>query len=179
MIAYCKKAHPNGFEVQVPVHQGIFVHDSKAGKGVTYPVVKTDGEYSDFLYWTFSGRPPGVGDSDSEDFEVPRWRSAAFAATYTQSGKARVAFKGRTVTSIDGIYLTVAPSSPAIYRAVIETTSGATLIDPVAPAGTLVTAVGLERDGMRNGWLAVAASMLNPITSESWAGVYVTRTDKK
>lgn len=142
----------------------------------TKPRLRT---YFDFLYWTFSGRPPGVGDSDSEDFDPPRWRSAAFAVTYTRGGKAQVAFKARQPTMIDGIYLTVAPSSPAVYRTVVETTSGATLIDPAAPAGTYVTAVGLERDGLRNGWLAVAASMLNPATSESWAGVYVTRTDKK
>jgi hypothetical protein len=41
-----------------------------------------------------------------------------------------------------------------------------------------VTSVGIERDGLRNRWLAVAASMLDAVTSESWAGVYVTRTGK-
>ncbi len=177
VIEYCNQTYPTGFKVNVPVNQGFFVHDIKEGR--TYPVIKTGGEYSDFLYWTFSGRPPGVGDGDTEDFEPPRWRSAAFVATYSRSGKAQVAFKARRPTMIDGIYLTVAPSSPAIYRTVVETNSGGTLIDPAAPAGTFVTAVGLERDGLRNGWLAVAASMLNPVTSESWAGVYVTRTDKK
>jgi hypothetical protein len=178
VIAFCNSTHPFGLTVNVPVNQGFFVHDAKAGK--TYPVVKTGGEYVDFLYWTFSGRPPGVGDSDSEDFEDPRWRSASFVATYTSSGKAQVAFKARKPTSpvIDGIYLTVAPSSPAIYSTVAETTSGATLIDPAAPAGAKVTAVGIERDSLRNGWLAIAASMLDPITSESWAGVYVTKTGK-
>ena len=135
----------------------------------------------DFLYWVFSGRPPGVGDSESEDFEDPRWRSAAFAATYGQGGKAQVAFKARKPTEpvTDGIYLAVAPSSTSIYRTVVETTMGATLIDPLAPAGAAVTAVGIERDGLRNGWLAITASMLDASTSESWAGVYVTRTDGK
>jgi hypothetical protein len=177
VIAFCKATYPNGFTVNVPVNQGFFVHDIKEGR--TYPVIKTGGEYNDFLYWTFSGRPPGVGDSDSEDFEDPRWRSAAFAAVYTKAGKAQVAFKARRMTGIDGIYLTATPSSPAIYRTVVETTSGATLIDPTAPAGTFVTTVGLERDSLRNGWLAVVASMLNPVTSESWAGVYLTRTERK
>jgi hypothetical protein len=179
VIAFCNLTYPNGLAVNVPVNQGFFVHDVKEGK--TYPVVKTGGEYVDFLYWTFSGRPPGVGDSDSEDFEDPRWRSAAFAATYSDDGKARVAFKARKPTApvIDGIYLTVAPSSPSIYRTVVETTSGATLIDPAAPAGAKVTAVGLERDGMRNGWLTIAASMLDPVTSASWAGTYLTRTERK
>jgi hypothetical protein len=177
VIAFCNKTYPNGFTVSVPVHQGFFVHDVKEGR--TYPVVKTGGEFSDFMYWTFSGRPPGVGDSDSEDFEDPRWRSAAFAAVYTRNGKAMVAFKARRPTLTDGIYLTSTPSSPAIYRTVVETTSGATLIDPAAPAGTFVTSVGIERDGLRNGWLAVVASMLNPLTSESWAGVYLTRTERQ
>jgi hypothetical protein len=31
---------------------------------------------------------------------------------------------------------------------------------------------------LRNGWLAITASMLDPITSESWAGVYTTRTKR-
>ena len=42
-----------------------------------------------------------------------------------------------------------------------------------------MTSVGLERDGLRNGWLSIAASMLDPVTGESWAGVYLTRTDRK
>ena len=50
------------------------------------------------------------------------------------------------------------------------------LLDPYAPAGALVTTVGLEREGLRNEWLAITASMLDPITQESWAGVYVART---
>jgi hypothetical protein len=179
VIAFCNLKYPNGLNVDVPANQGFFVHDLEAGK--TYPVVKTGGEFVDLLYWTFSGRPPGVGDSDSEDFEDPRWRSAAFAATYTRNGKAQVAFKARkpTVPAIDGLYLTVAPASPSIYRTIVETGSGATLIDPAAPAGAKVTTVGLERDGLRNGWLTIVASMLDPITSESWAGVYLTRTGKR
>ena len=39
-----------------------------------------------------------------------------------------------------------------------------------------VTSVGIERDGLRNGWLAVAASMGDE--ENSWAGVYLTRTGK-
>lgn len=179
VIAFCNLQYPNGLNVNVPANQGFFVHDVKTGK--THAAAKTGGEYVDFLYWTFSGRPPGVGDSDSEDFEDPRWRSAAFAASYTSRGKAMLAFKARKPTSpvTDGLYLTVAPASPAIYRTIVETASGATLIDPAAPAGAKVTTVGLERDSLRNGWLTIVASMLDPVTSESWAGVYLTRTDKK
>jgi hypothetical protein len=50
-------------------------------------------------------------------------------------------------------------------------------IDPQAP-GKVIT-VGIERDGLRDGWLAVAVGMLDPVSSEGWAGVYLTRTDGK
>jgi hypothetical protein len=58
----------------------------------------------------------------------------------------------------------------------VETGMPGALLDPYAPAGALVTTVGLEREGLRNEWLAITASMLDPITQESWAGVYVART---
>lgn len=59
---------------------------------------------------------------------------------------------------------------------VVETGTDGTLIDPLAPAGVLVTSVDIERDGLRNGWLAIAASMGDE--ENSWAGVCVTRTGK-
>ena len=171
VIAFCNMTYPAGYSVQIPVNQGFFVHDSQTRK--TYPVVKTGTEYLDFLYWTFSGRPPGVGESDAEDFEAPRWRSAAFAATYSQASKSQVAFKGRKQSMTDGIYLTTATSSPTVITKVIETGMDGSVIDPQA-AGVPVISVGLERDGLRNGWLAIAASMANADTG--WAGVYLTRT---
>lgn len=178
VIAYCNQVHPTGLTVQVPLAQGFFIHDLEARK--SYPVVKAGGDYLDFLYWTFSGRPPGVGESDAEDFEAPRWRSAAFVATFGRGSSAQVAFKGRKSAApvTDGIYLAVASSSPALIRPVVETNSPARLLDPAAPVGAAVTSVGVERDSLRNGWLAITASMLDPITSESWAGVYTTRTKR-
>ena len=176
VIAFCKEKYPLGYVVTIPVHQGFFVHDAELHK--TRAVVKTGSEYSDFLYWVFSGRPPGVGDDESEDFEDPRWRASAFTAVYRQGDKAQVAFKGRkpTVPTTDGIYLTVVPASPQVIRTVVDTNTPGTLIDPESPAGTKVISVGVERDALRKGWLAITASMLNATTSESWAGVYVTRT---
>ncbi|WP_147321322.1 hypothetical protein [Rhodoferax lacus] len=171
VIAFCNTTYPNGHDVQVLTHQGIFVFDTESRK--TYVAAKTGADYLDFLYWTFSGRPPGVGDADSEDFEDPRWRSASFAATFTQNSKAQVAFKGRKQSMTDGIYLTVAPASPQIIRTVIETGMDGARLDTRA-AGIPVTAIGIERDGLRNGWLAIAASMANEVSS--WAGVYLTRT---
>jgi hypothetical protein len=92
-----------------------------------------------------------------------------------------VAFKARRPTSpvTDGIYLALPSASrPPLPSTVIETQSPATLLDPMAPAGAAVISVGLERDGLRNRWLAITASMLDAVSSESWAGVYLTRTGK-
>lgn len=185
LIQYCKD-HAETPQwtttVQVPSKQGFFVHNAQTGQ--TYPVAKTGSVYTDFVYWTFSGRPPGVGDeSDSEDFEEPRWRSAAFAAVWGQMPKAQVAFKGRravtSTTTVDGIYITaVRPSSTPGISTVAETGWDASRIDPSCTAASVIpiTALGIERDGLRNGWLAFAASMANE--DASCAGVYVTRTVK-
>ncbi len=50
-------------------------------------------------------------------------------------------------------------------------------IDPQAPANSIVTAVGIERDGFRNGNLAISVSMLfdDPVTPLGWAGLYMTK----
>jgi len=181
VIAWCMEKSPKGdgiYQQDVPEEQGFFVHNARTGK--TYIVAKTGGVYADFLYWTFSGRPPGVGDSDSEDFEEPRWRSAAFAAVSGNTPRAQVAFKGRKTGSptIDGIYITlVGPSLTPEIRTVAETgpSSGGGMIDDYA-AGMPITALAIERDGLRNGWLAFSASMGSEVAS--WAGVYVTRTLK-
>lgn len=171
VVAFCNTTYPTGYSVQIPMNQGFFVHDSQTSK--TYPVVKTGSDYSDFLYWTFSGRPPGVGESDAEDFEAPRWRSAAFAAMYSQAGKAQVAFKGRKQSLVDGIYFTIPTAKTQVISKVIETGMDGSTIDPQATGIPLIS-VGLERDGLRNGWLAIAASMAN--AEAGWAGVYLTRT---
>lgn len=181
VIAYCNTQYPNGNAVDIPVYQGFFVHDLKTGQ--TLPVAKTGpaSAYLDFMYWVFSGRPPGVGEGDTEDFEAPRWRSSAFAAAYTTKSKAaEVAFKARKqleggLVPVDGIYLK--SPSVSVISTVVETGSLGNLIDPLAP-GKVIT-VGIERDGLRNGWLALAVGMLDPVSSEGWAGVYLTRTDGK
>jgi hypothetical protein len=115
VVAYCKELYGDGttagsvdlgFHTTVPVHQGIFVHDIISH--LTWPVAKTPNNYSDFVYWNFSGKVPppkggsggdgengedntsvvaaaeGPGDSggmDGEtDGEPARWRSASFVA---------------------------------------------------------------------------------------------------
>lgn len=52
-------------------------------------------------------------------------------------------------------------------------TTPGTDVDPQAPIGSFVTAVGIERDALRGGRLAITASMLEPVSGEAWAGIYV------
>lgn len=68
------------------------------------------------------------------------------------------------------------PSTKPKLLPLVDTQTPASAIDPAAPAGAMVTTVGIERDGLRNGWLAISASMLDEVTGEAWAGVYTTRT---
>jgi len=181
LIAYCNEQYPNGFEVLVPVHQGIFVYDTVLGSAVQIASTGQDG-IEDFVYWGFSGRPPGVGgggEGETEDQEPPRWRSASFVAVSGDALAAYgVAFKARR-NGVDGIYIRhggVSPLGP-LATALEVGQSGAPL-DPEAPEGSLVAAVGLERDGFRQGRLALNASMLaegeTEEESEGWAGIYLT-----
>ena len=179
MIASCNAMYPNGYEAQIPVHQGVFVYDMTTKTLI--PITKTSsGEFSDFVYWVFSGRPPNVGGSESDlggtDAvpEPPRWRSSSFITVAGQPGDSfKVAFKAAT-GSVDGIYLAEGPN-PMPIQAVIDTTFPGPNIDPEAPAGSTITTVGIERDSLRNNWLVVTSSMLDAITTESNAGVYLTQ----
>ena len=103
-------------EKEVPVNQGIFVYDT-VGKGKLRLVARAgvDAGFDDFVYWNYSGAPPGVGESEG-DAEPPRWRSSAFLAVSQRAGATfRVAFLARNgdidpdtnlyVDPVDGIYL--------------------------------------------------------------------------
>lgn len=176
VIAYCLANYPDGHLVAIPVHQGIFVADAVSGR--IYPIAKTlaDG-YTDFMYWVFSGRPPGTGGGDEPSLEPPRWRSSAFSALYGVPGwEVQTAFKA-TRQGMDGIYVRRGRSlaSPLVTFVETQTINGQA-IDPSAPANSIVTAVGIERDGFRNGNLVVAVSMLyeDALTSIGWAGLYMT-----
>ena len=81
--------------------------------------------------------------------------------------------------AIDGIYLTVAGEQPAVVRTVVDTQTGGAQLDPLAPGGSRIVALGIERDGLRNGWLTLNASMLDETTGEAWAGVYLTRSRRR
>jgi len=180
-IAYCKKTAPlPGFitRVSVPVNQGIFLHDTVSGKTLMVARSGTGEAFEDFLYWVYSGRPPGTGNSpDDSDGEPPRWRSSAFAAV---DGTRGVIFKGSrspipevTVPS-SGIYA-VGYAKGALSDVVpaIEVGNLVAKLDPNAPADSTVSSVGIEREAFRNGWVTMTMSSINP-AGESWAGIYAT-----
>lgn len=183
---YCTTTYPAGFTTTVPVHQGIFVHDTRTGH--TRAVAKAPDDFTDFLYWNFSGMVPGSEHED--DGERARWRSAAFVAVsglvddrHTDATFHAV-FKARTarvvgsayVEALDGLYLGAGPGARRIAT-LVRTGMDGTLIDPAAvdaDTGTRlpVTDAGVERDGLRGRWLAITVRMGND--DDGWAGVYVT-----
>jgi len=182
LLDYCNEQHPDGLEVQIPVNQGIFVRDTVSG--VTHLVSRTGrDDMEDYLFWVFSGRVPGVGggDGEEEDSEEPaRWRSSAYAALSTGNGPPRVAFQAQR-DGLDGIYLRERFNAPVPLKTIAEVaTTPGQLLDPNAPADSYVSSVAMERDGFRNGQIAITASMLyidpvDPEETESWAGLYTSQ----
>lgn len=191
-VAYCKDTYPDGFTTTVPVHQGIFVHDTLTGR--TFALAKAPDDFSDFTYWNFSGLVPTTGESD-ETGEPARWRSATFVAVSglvdgsTQNGVFHAAFKARTgqvvdgayVTPIDGIYLRRGPGASPI-AIVVQTGMRGTVFDPAAIDPDTreplpVTEMGLERDGFRGSSLAINVSM--GTEEAGWAGIYLTTVPRR
>lgn len=163
LIDYCNQLYPDGFTTTVPTYQGIYLADLLDGSiDLIASTWGSDG-FTDFIYWGFSGRPPGVGGGDEEAEELARWRSTSFIA----GDNGMVAFKGSKGDGF-GLYLHTDPSSPLLTIA--EAGADGSLIDPDA-AGMPIVGLGIERDGFRNSWLAITASMANE--TESMAGVYV------
>jgi hypothetical protein len=193
--AFCNQQYPDGYTVQVPVHQGIFVHDTRTGQ--TSAVAKTPDQYSDFVYWNFSGRVPGTGEGDEEDGEPARWRSASFVAvsglidgkqkdaTFHTAFKARKGSvaNGAYVDAVDGIYLRKGPGASGMTTVAATGMSGLHFDpqasydhdgNPATPPATLpVTEMGLEREGLRGNTLVINLSM--GTEEEGWAGIYMTR----
>lgn len=191
IIAYCEGVDPNSVfdpvthrwyqDKQVMLNQGIFVYDIIADQG--YLVSDTNSDFNDFLYWVYSGRPPGVGTGEegSDEEEPPRWRSAAFVA----SSDGVVVFKARTaeqnevgeyINPVDGIYM-----RDAIYRTpiqmLVETGMDSNLLDPSIPGGVLpIVGVGIERDGFRENKLAITATMAD--AENGWGGIYIANIDR-
>ena len=159
----------NYCEQQVPVEQGLYVRRA-TGNIKLIARAGVGQQFSDFLFWTFSGRPPGVGESDSEDFEPPRWRSTAFISVSRKLAIVASAFKAVTSAGAVGVFRKPTLLKPILPVMVVG--DDAAGIDAAAPAGSKVSSVGIEREGLRNCVLAVNAGFLNESTGETWAGVY-------
>jgi hypothetical protein len=176
-------------EKEVPINQGIFVYDS-VGMGKLRLVARAGAgaEFDDFVYWNYSGAPPGAGESEG-DAEPPRWRSSAFLAVSQRAGAtSRTAFLARRGEidaetnlyddPVDGIYLAVqlGAANPRLTT-LVQTGMDGTVLDPAAvdPASgdaLPITSVALERDAFRADWLAITASM--GTEEAGWAGIYLT-----
>ena len=185
-------------EKPVPVNQGIFVHDT-AGGG-TRAVAKTGARFDEFLFWNYSGKTPCVGGGHSEegaedDGEPVRWRSSSFVAVSAlniafkavasggEQGACGSCHSGGGVGSapptpsharLVGIYLNRQPGKSILT--VLDTRTDGQALDPEAPAGSTVTELGIEREGLRGNWLAVSAKMgiEGGTEEEGMAGVYIT-----
>lgn len=181
IIAYCNQPVGQGgtggtTTMPVSVNQGIFLHDTVSGKTLMVARAGTGEAFQDFLYWVYSGAPPVAGVAPT-DAEPPRWRSSAFAAV---DGARGVIFKGSRspiagVTVPDsGIYgVGYVNGALTDFAPVIEVGNFAAKLDASAPAGSTVLSVGIEREAIRNGWVTLTVSTINP-AGESWAGVYAT-----
>lgn len=183
IIAYCNGVDPKSIfdpETQTwyqlqqfHVNQGIFVLDIYANRTVLVANSTTD--FNDFLFWVYSGRPPGVG-GEEEEAEPPRWRFSAFMSVYDGV----VAFKARTgtfnkqheyVNVVDGIYLSNILAGSGL-QTLIETGMDGSVFDPMLQSGEmLVSGLGIEREGLRGQNLAITATMEN--AEESWGGIYM------
>lgn len=160
-------------EKEVPIRQGIFVHDS-GKRGGTRIIASTGDVFDNFVFWNYSGKPPCVGseghgeEGAEDDGEPARWRSGAFVAV---SGPTTV-FKA-AAGDVVGIYL----DQWRTVRTLLDTTMGGRLLDPDAPTDSIVTEVGLEREGLRGGWLAVNAKMSieGGTEEDGMAGIYLAR----
>jgi hypothetical protein len=179
-------------EKEAPVNQGIFVYDT-VGKGRLWLVARTgfDGDFDDFVYWNYSGAPPGAGESEG-DGEPPRWRSSAFVAVSQRAGATfRVVFLAKRWDLNPGLLLSDSPVN-GIYMAVVLGASRPTLmtllqtgmdgtvldsqaLEPETNQPLPITSLGLERDSFRGRWLAINAGMGNG--ENGWAGIYVTKME--
>ena len=175
-------------EKEVPVNQGIFVHDIDTRS--TRVVAKTGAPFDEFLFWNYSGKTPCAGgghseEGDEDDGEPARWRSSAFVAVSGGVGATfNTAFKARTgelvdgvyVDPVDGIYLRKGPGQGQAIVTVLDTTMDGQPLDPEAPVDSTITELGLEREGLRGDWLAVSAKMgiEGGEEEDDMAGVYLT-----
>ncbi len=179
-------------EKEVPVNQGIFVHDINTHR--TWTVAKTGEQFDELLFWNYSGKTPCTAGGHSEegaedDGEPARWRSSAFVAvsggvgaTYNAVFKAREGemVDGLYVDPVDGIYLGKGPGRSPIVT-VVETGMDGEVLDPESPEGSIITEIGIERESLRGDWLTLNATMgiEGGTEEEGMAGIYLTRVPRR
>ncbi len=149
------------YSFDVPLHQGFFVTDVDSLE--TRLLAETGPDFLDFVFWHFSGRVPG--EEGEEDGEPARWRSASFIA----SDGWNAAFQALLDSGgASGLYLSYGNQ----LFTIAESGMDGSVLDPMA-AGLPIVSAGIERDGYRDGWLAINASFASE--EEGWAGIYVAR----
>jgi hypothetical protein len=74
-----------------------------------------------------------------------------------------------------GIYLNRQPGQDIFT--VLDTRTDGQSVDPAAPAGSTVTEVGIEREGLRGNWLVINAKMgiAGGSEEDGMAGIYITK----
>lgn len=176
-------------EKDVPANQGFFVQDTRTGKN--YVIAKTGGDFDDFLFWNYSGKAPCVGgghhgeEGGEDDGEPARWRSSAFVAVSGRGAAVWSTFKARTgergadntyENPLDGIYLDKKPGA-VTRKTVMNNRMAGRVLDPQAPEESVVTELGVERDGFRGQWLVINAKMgvEGGEEDDDMAGIYITK----
>jgi hypothetical protein len=196
MQAACAEAPSEG---KVPNFQGFFLRDMQTG--TTTVIAKTGDEVDgrtieDFVYWNFSGRVLGKGHGGEEDpeetLELARWRSTSFGAVSGTGAPGMSVIKAKFQDNFDGLenenallLRDVKPSRIGALEPLLRTGDLGAVLDPEAPAGAVISALGIERDGFRGNWLAINVSMLVPSAEVAaaaageeseeetgWAGIY-------
>jgi hypothetical protein len=179
--------------------QGIFITDIVTEK--TRLVAASGVDYESFVFFNFSGKPPGVGGGDTpeggeEGLELARWRESAFIA----ADGSDLAFKATNLTPFDlssigfddldefdgDVFI---ESGQGIYYqdldvlttpvAIVKSGDNGGILDPNAE-GIPIVSVALERDSLRFGRFAFSASMAaseDDMESEedevdTWGGIY-------
>jgi hypothetical protein len=170
-------ANDGTYTFNVQKNQGIFLADTELNK--LYLVAQTGVMFDDFLSWNFSGNAGQGGGDDTEDLEGARWRSSAFLAIDGNSVVFKAAqgyvddtfgMTGGTSGLFGALGVSDAFSFDDLFT-IVSTGMDGGVLDPMA-AGLPIISLGIERDGFRNGNLAISASMAN--ADAGWAGIYVT-----
>lgn len=172
LLEYYQNFVGDNFPVRVPAHQGMFVIDTQTN--IIHKIADNAGYFSDFLFWGFSGAPPGVGGGEEDEGrEPPRWRVAAFLSVAGgPKNTFMAAFKARSgeidhgennyLDPVDGIYLSDGKSTATL----LDTTMDGRVLEGAAPVGSKIATLGIEREGFRGSWLTLTASMAVEASTE-------------